>query len=57
MMAIRTDERAKIGALLTPEQKTKFDAMEARQWERRRGGPEGPPPADAPQPPAASPQR
>jgi periplasmic protein CpxP/Spy len=56
-MAIHKDEDAKINAVLTADQKTKFDAMESHGWDRRRGGPGGPPPADAPQPPAASPQQ
>jgi Spy/CpxP family protein refolding chaperone len=54
MMAIHEDGTAKIHAFLNPDQKTKFDEMEARQRERmqehRRGGPDGPPPADAPAP-------
>jgi protein CpxP len=60
MKAIREDGDAKIHAILTPEQKTKYDEMEARMRERaqdhRRGGQEGgPPPNDgstAPPPPA-----
>ncbi len=52
MMAIRVASQAKIRALLTDEQKVKFDKMEARMRERNRGGgggPDGPPP---PPPPA-----
>ncbi len=55
MKAIHEDGEVKIHAVLTPDQKTKYDAMEAHQWDRRRGGPDGPPPADAP--PPASPQQ
>ncbi len=62
MMAIHQDGDSKIHAFLTPDQKTKFDEMEARQREHmqegRRGGPDGPPPpADAPAPPAPAPQQ
>ncbi|WP_128914718.1 hypothetical protein [Granulicella sibirica] len=52
MMAIREASQAKVRALLNDDQKTKFDAMEARMRERMRngrgpGGPggDGPPPA------------
>jgi periplasmic protein CpxP/Spy len=48
MMAIRQDEEAKIEAILTPDQKAKFEAMR----QRRPGG--GPPPngdGTAPPPP------
>ena len=50
MMALRTASQAKVRALLTEEQKPKFDAMEARMRERMQnrggqdGGPGGPPP-------------
>jgi Spy/CpxP family protein refolding chaperone len=56
MMAIRQDGEAKIGAILTPEQKSKYQAMEARH--ERRGGPDGPPPSgdSAPPPPPPAPQ-
>jgi protein CpxP len=51
--ALRQDEHAKVEAVLTPDQKTKFDAMEARMRERRHDGQEGgappPPPPPAPQ--------
>lgn len=62
MRAIHEDGEVKVHAILTPDQKTKYDAMEARQRERmgegRRGGPDGPPPpADAPAPPAPAPQQ
>jgi len=51
--ALRQDEHAKIEAVLTPDQKTKFDEMEARMREHRHDGPDGggapPPPPPAPQ--------
>lgn len=43
MMTNRQDTTAKIRALLTPDQVTKFDAMETRMREHRQG-----PPPDAP---------
>lgn len=42
MMAIRQAGNTKIRALLTDQQKTKFDAIQSQQ--RQRGGPGGPPP-------------
>lgn len=42
MMAIRTDQQDKIKALLTDEQKTKYDAMIEAQQQRMRGGQGGP---------------
>ena len=56
MMAIHEDGDAKIHAVLTPEQKTKYDEMEARMRERRRGGPQGQPGGDATPPPPPAPQ-
>ena len=50
MMAMRTASQAKVRAVLTDEQKTKYDAMQARMRERmqdrgpRGDGPDGPPP-------------
>lgn len=49
MMAIRDEEQGKIKAVLTDDQKPKFDAMQARMRERREngggpGGNGGPPP-------------
>ena len=44
MMAIRTEQQDKIKALLTDEQKTKYDAMIQAQQQRMRGGQGGPPP-------------
>jgi protein CpxP len=58
MMTIHQDSDAKIHAVLTPDQKTKYDEMQARErdrmQERRSGGPGGdgsmqPPPPPAPQ--------
>jgi Spy/CpxP family protein refolding chaperone len=51
MEAIRKDSETRIDAILTPDQKTKWDAMRAEMQQRGRG-PGGPPPAGAPpQPP------
>ena len=48
MMAMRDASQAKVRAILTPDQQTKFDAMEARMKERMQnrdqGGPPPPPP-------------
>jgi protein CpxP len=46
MMDIRKASQDKIRALLTDDQKTKFDALQAQMRERRgnRGGGDGPPP-------------
>jgi Spy/CpxP family protein refolding chaperone len=44
MMAIRQASSAKIRALLTDDQKAKFDAMEARMQNRQRGGGSSTPP-------------
>jgi protein CpxP len=48
MMAMRQDQTAKIEAVLTPDQKTKYEAMEAKMRERmqehRDGGTPPPPP-------------
>jgi protein CpxP len=59
MKVIHEDEDVKIHAILTPDQKTKYDEMEAKQREHmqeRRGASAGAAPADAPAPPA-SPQQ
>lgn len=53
MMDIHKAAQDKIRALLTDDQKTKYDALQAEMRERmenRRGGPGGPPPP--PPPPA-----
>jgi len=42
MMSMRTDENAKVKAVLTPDQQTKFDDMQSRMRQRQQGG--GPPP-------------
>ena len=45
MGAIHQDTQTKMHALLTPDQATKYDTLEARMRERRdRGGEVGPPP-------------
>lgn len=49
MMAIHQDTTTKMHAILTPEQATKYDAMEARMREHRQG-----PPPNVPPPPAGS---
>jgi Spy/CpxP family protein refolding chaperone len=56
MMAIHEDGQAKVHAVLTPEQTTQYDAMQARMKEHHRGGPDGPPPSDGAVPPP-SPQQ
>jgi protein CpxP len=49
--ALRQDTNAKIRAVLTPDQQTKFDEVQARQREHHRGGPEEKAePSPAPQP-------
>jgi protein CpxP len=51
MMDIHKASQAKIRALLTPDQQTKFDALQEQMQERRenRGGGQGAPPPPAPQ--------
>jgi Spy/CpxP family protein refolding chaperone len=52
MRAIHQASQDKIRALLTDDQKTKYDALQAEMRERmenRHGGPGGPPPPPAPQ--------
>jgi Spy/CpxP family protein refolding chaperone len=51
MMDIHKASQEKIRALLTDDQKTKFDALQAQMWEHRgnHGGGEGPPPPPPPQ--------
>jgi protein CpxP len=53
MMALHQDETAKVRGVLTPDQQTKFDAMQARMHEHRggMGGDATPPP---PPPPSQS---
>jgi Spy/CpxP family protein refolding chaperone len=53
MMDIHKAAQDKIRALLTDDQKTKYDALQAEMRERmenRRGGPGGPPPPPPPAP-------
>ena len=52
MMSIRKDENDKVNALLTPDQKTKFAALQ-EQMRNRRGGPPG---GGTPQPQPPAPQ-
>jgi Spy/CpxP family protein refolding chaperone len=54
MMAVRTDQQDKIKALLTDDQKPKYDTWLASQPRRGPGGPGGGAPAGGP--PAAPPQ-
>ncbi len=50
MMAIRADESTKIKALLTPDQATKYDEIQAAMRARRgQGGGNGGPPPPPPQ--------
>ena len=52
MMDIHTASQSKIRALLTPDQQTKFDALQAEMREHRGnhgGGQGGPPPPSTPQ--------
>jgi Spy/CpxP family protein refolding chaperone len=59
--ALRKDETAKVEAVLTPDQKSKFEEMEAKQRERMKehrggpGGPGGPGGESAPPPPPPPP--
>ena len=53
MMALREEAGTKIKAVLTPEQRTQYDAMQQQQMDRMRqrrqgggNGPGGPPPPD-----------
>ncbi len=57
MMSIRQDENTKLRALLTPDQATKYDAMQARMRERmQHDGNGGPPPPPPPPPSPGNPQ-
>jgi len=53
MMDIHKASQDKIRALLTPDQQTKFDALQAKMRERRENRGDGPPPP----PPPSSPQQ
>ena len=55
-MAMRQEQMTKVRAVLTPEQQTKFDAMQARMQERRGQGMMGGDGAPPPPPPAGAPQ-
>ncbi len=55
MMTLHQGEQSRIRAVLTPDQQTKYDAMQARMRERRgdeggQGAPVPPPPSGSPQP-------
>jgi Spy/CpxP family protein refolding chaperone len=55
MMGLHQGVQTRIRAVLTPDQQTKFDAMQARMRERRMGGrnegaPPPPPPSEPPAP-------
>jgi periplasmic protein CpxP/Spy len=56
MMSIRKAENDKVEALLTPDQKTKYAAMEAQMRDRMRGGAPGGDAAPPPPPPPSAPQ-
>jgi Spy/CpxP family protein refolding chaperone len=51
MMSIHEAQQEKIEALLTPDQKTKYQEMQAQMRGRRRGGQGGPPAGDTAPPP------
>lgn len=53
MMAIHQDSDSKMRGILTPDQVTKYDAMQARMREHRRDGDAPPPPPPPPPPPGA----
>lgn len=57
MMSIRKAENDKVNAILTPDQKTKYAALQEQMRNRMRNGPpQGAPGGTPPQPPATSPQ-
>jgi Spy/CpxP family protein refolding chaperone len=53
MMSIRKDENDKIEGVLTPDQKTKYDAIQQQMRDRMRGGQPG---GTTPQPQSPAPQ-
>ena len=53
MMSIRSAENDKVNALLTPEQKTRYAALQQQMRDRMRNGPPG---GGPPQTPPATPQ-
>jgi protein CpxP len=55
MMTLHQGEQSRIRAVLTPDQQTKYDAMQTRMRERR--GDEGGQGAPAPPPPPTTPQQ
>jgi periplasmic protein CpxP/Spy len=56
MMSLRKAENAKINALLTPDQKTKYAAMQEQMRDRMRNGPPEGPPGGATSQPQPQPQ-
>jgi periplasmic protein CpxP/Spy len=56
MMSIRKGENEKIQALLTPDQKTKYAAMQEQMRDRMRNGQPNGAPGGAPPPPPPPPQ-
>jgi Spy/CpxP family protein refolding chaperone len=55
MMSIRTTENEKIDAILTPDQKTKYAALQQQMRDRMRNGANGPGSSQPPQPPPPPP--
>lgn len=55
MMSIRKAENDKVNALLTPDQKTKYAAMQEQMRDRMRGGGPGGNTPQTPQPPSPPP--
>lgn len=55
MMSIRKGEQDKVQALLTPDQKTKYAAMQEQMRDRMRNGQGGPPSGGTPPPPPPPP--
>jgi hypothetical protein len=54
MMAMRESEQTKIKAVLTDDQKTKYDAMRAREMENREHRQQGSAPPPPPPPPPSN---
>jgi Spy/CpxP family protein refolding chaperone len=56
MMSLRKAENDKIDAILTPDQKTKYSALQQQMRDRMRGGAPGAGPGGGPPAPPAPPQ-